>query len=249
MKYPLLKERDHLPAAGVMQKLLNRAGAEIPVDGLFGPVTLAALLKFQEERGLPPSGITDEATWAALAAGLDLPVVDAIDFWEPDLYAMDAAGLRRNLERLMPGAAACGSVEEAADALCAAHRNVFLLRVHGLNAAGPHPAVLPERIFRGTCRLRGLFGPYGCIHFLNCRTGRGAEGRRTIARIAEELGVPVSAGLHDQLTPRLEARRFEGWTATVTPHRQSLAEWCSSRPDFPEPPTGTEEPIADVSVC
>ena len=249
MNYPILKERDNLPAAGVLQKLLNRAGASLRVDGLFGPATLAALLQFQENQRLPQSGLVDEATWAALAAGVSLPILDCIDFWDPELYALEPEQLRRLARKNLPAAGDCGSVEELVEAICGRNRNVFLFRVHGLDMAQLHTAVPPERILRVTGRLRGIFGPYGCVHFLNCRTGRGADGRGTLARIAAELGVPASAGLHDQLAGGLEARRFEGWTVTVMPGKGTLAQWCDSRPEFVESHQPAIGPSEDVSVC
>jgi peptidoglycan hydrolase-like protein with peptidoglycan-binding domain len=40
----------------------------VPVDGMLGSSTAEALRSFQTARGLPPSGTTDPATWAAVLA-------------------------------------------------------------------------------------------------------------------------------------------------------------------------------------
>ena len=40
----------------------------VPVDGVLGTATAAALRDFQTARGLPPTGTTDAATWAQLLA-------------------------------------------------------------------------------------------------------------------------------------------------------------------------------------
>lgn len=37
-----------------------------PVDGIFGTVTRASLIAFQEQNGLPPTGTANEATWNLL---------------------------------------------------------------------------------------------------------------------------------------------------------------------------------------
>ena len=38
----------------------------VPVDGIFGSRTAAALREFQQEEGLPMTGVADRATWEAL---------------------------------------------------------------------------------------------------------------------------------------------------------------------------------------
>ena len=54
----------------------------IPVipDGIYGPETMAAVTSFQRNHGLPPTGVTDQRTWEAVAAE-----------YEPALIRRDAA--------------------------------------------------------------------------------------------------------------------------------------------------------------
>ncbi len=40
-------------------------------DGIYGPDTMAAVTLFQRQRGLPPTGITDQATWEAIVNAHD----------------------------------------------------------------------------------------------------------------------------------------------------------------------------------
>ena len=42
----------------------------VPVDGIFGPVTVEAVRAFQASRGLPSNGVADAATWSALVVPL-----------------------------------------------------------------------------------------------------------------------------------------------------------------------------------
>jgi chitosanase len=49
-----------------LQRAMARAGVVVRVDGDFGSRTEAALRRYQEERGLPVTGIGDDATRAAL---------------------------------------------------------------------------------------------------------------------------------------------------------------------------------------
>jgi hypothetical protein len=51
-----------------MQQHLVSADPSVPVDGSLGTQTLTALRNFQLARGIPPTGTTDAATWAAVLA-------------------------------------------------------------------------------------------------------------------------------------------------------------------------------------
>jgi len=51
---------------GVLQALLNRHGAKLVVDGIFGPLTEAAVKVFQKSHLIPADGIVGILTWAKL---------------------------------------------------------------------------------------------------------------------------------------------------------------------------------------
>ena len=51
-------------------------------DGIYGPETTAAVAKFQQLHGLPPTGITDQATWEAITREYE-PALVRIDQAEP----------------------------------------------------------------------------------------------------------------------------------------------------------------------
>lgn len=53
----------------LLQTLLNRAGYELAVDGIFGTMTRCSVKGFQSERGLQVDGIVGKQTWAALEGG------------------------------------------------------------------------------------------------------------------------------------------------------------------------------------
>ena len=62
MNYTYLQFGDRLPTVGILQKLLNRIGAKLNADGVFGPKTLAAVQQFQRSRHLKPEGIVGKDT-------------------------------------------------------------------------------------------------------------------------------------------------------------------------------------------
>lgn len=63
---PILKRGSRGEAARSLQTLLNAKGAEINVDGSFGPATDKALREFQESRDLEIDGSCGAETWTAL---------------------------------------------------------------------------------------------------------------------------------------------------------------------------------------
>ena len=83
MTRPTLERPSKDPAVEDLQRLLNRVGALLEVDGDFGPATERAVRDAQAEAGLPETGIADQATWDWLEArpepSPDLPT-EAVTF-------------------------------------------------------------------------------------------------------------------------------------------------------------------------
>ena len=63
---PTLTEGDTGPAVQTLQTRLNVWGANLTVDGDFGPATLAAVKAFQTQQNLTVDGIVGPQTWGAL---------------------------------------------------------------------------------------------------------------------------------------------------------------------------------------
>ncbi|GAP95676.1 peptidoglycan-binding domain-containing protein [Leptolyngbya sp. NIES-2104] len=57
---------DQGPRVSELQRQLNRLGYPVPVTGYFGTQTQQALASFQQAQGLPPTGVADRQTLAAL---------------------------------------------------------------------------------------------------------------------------------------------------------------------------------------
>jgi hypothetical protein len=64
--HPLLKRKSEGDMVVWAQEHLVAAGADLPVTGLFGRQTAAAVRAFKEAHGLPANGVIDTETWNAL---------------------------------------------------------------------------------------------------------------------------------------------------------------------------------------
>ena len=247
MNYVDLRLGDSLPTVGVLQLLLNGYGIRVAVDGTFGPRTLEGVKAFQSKNRLWPDGIVGERTWTRLTADVNLPIVDAVDVFDPTFATNDASYIRKVGGNVLLTGGECNGVEDVVRRVLQAGRNVFLLRFHGHGLPGiasissGEDALDPinradifasRRIMRILAPLRHLFGPYGSIQFIECQTGGGGAGHKLLGQLSQQLGVPVTGAVLDQPFGRTWSFRLMGPTRTSVPGHSSLRHWCQSLPPF-----------------
>ena len=254
MTYPLIRQGDKLPAVGVLQKLLNaRVASSLTPDGDFGPRTKAAVQEFQRTHTpLVPDGAVGINTWPRIKyLENNLNIVDCVDVFDPDLYALETQDIRRSGGNpLLMGGASNGVEQAITNILTSVPANsVFILRFHGHGAPGVagvsdgHGSIPGEHlssIHAGNWttiephvrRLRTIFGPYGCIQFMHCETGNGPQGRDILQKVAIATDVPATGGIRTQYGGGLRTFRFEGPTYTAFPSGD-LQSWSRARPEFP----------------
>jgi peptidoglycan hydrolase-like protein with peptidoglycan-binding domain len=74
--WPQVQIGDSGDAVKQAQRGLRRTpNTSLVVDGQFGPLTEAATKEFQQQVGLPVTGIVDEATWTKLPNGSPMPAL------------------------------------------------------------------------------------------------------------------------------------------------------------------------------
>ena len=64
--YPLVRKGDRDHPVRTLQDLLRQHGHTVAVDGIFGPLTDAAVRAFQQAKHLAVDGIVGPKTWGAL---------------------------------------------------------------------------------------------------------------------------------------------------------------------------------------
>ncbi len=259
--FPGLKLGDQLPAVGVMQRLLVRSGEEARIDCEFGAGTKAALERFQTKSGLTPTGKTDPWTWHKLLAGESLPILDVVDIFDGTSYQGEVVQLQRHGAAPIVLGGMCNGLEQAMNMVLAnAPQGLFMLRFHGhgfpggagvsagrwdLTGGRQRDAVTTQELEDDYdtqyqyARLRGLFGPYGCIQFMHCNTARGTTGQRFLDAMTGLASVPVSAGIDTQYSggSNWATWFFEGPTRTRVPGGRSMKSWARSRPAFTTAPS------------
>jgi len=122
------------PRVALVQILLNRAGADLVVDGICGPKTRAAAAAFQKSNGIrDPDAILGPITWGELPTGNNTEVVDVVDVGDPSLEGSAAAQVRRAGGDPITLGLMCGGVEQmVALVMTKAKRGtIALLRITG----------------------------------------------------------------------------------------------------------------------
>lgn len=249
MSYAVAEYGNVLPIVAVTQVLLVRAGESVKPDGHFGPRTLEAVKQFQRSRDRVPPLVADGkvsvATWPQLVdREPGFQVLDCIDVGDPSLYQLEVQHATHNGGNPLVIGGMCNGVEQAVTLICAsaAAGTVGLLRFHGhgnsggagLGAGtwdlGENASIIRDSSAAQFQRLRPLFSRYGCIQFMHCSTGRGAQGTRMLQAIANATGVPASAALNTQYGGGSTTLRYEGPTKTAIPGGATLKSWAAALP-------------------
>ena len=66
LPFPLVRQGDQNHPVKTLQYLLRARGHSVAVDGIFGPLTEAAVRALQQQKGLAVDGIVGPNTWSAL---------------------------------------------------------------------------------------------------------------------------------------------------------------------------------------
>lgn len=244
-----VRRGDILPAVGIIQMLLNRAGASLTLDGNFGQHTEDAVKAFQRQRSISPTGQVNGGLFDRMDAGSELSILDSVDVTDPNLATMEVADITRAGGRVVSRAGMSNGVGQAIQDIISQGSGVFLLRMHGHGAPGnigmsdgrgvpgyhrtDFDSSTIGQVEAELRRMRSVFGPHGCVQLMACDTGQGPNGRNLLRRLANIWNVPVSAGIQTQFAGGLaKSIRFEGPTVTECPGGKTLRQWLAGLPAF-----------------
>ncbi len=122
----------------------NRYGKIIP-DGIYGSQTVSAVKRFQDQNGLPATGITDQKTWEALVEAYQVALVE-LSLPEPVQVLLDPGQV------IQPGQQ--GSVVAFAQVMLGVlARNYHCLNTPEVTGILDMPTRQALRIFQGLCGL------------------------------------------------------------------------------------------------
>jgi hypothetical protein len=108
LRYPQLGTRSKGDPVVWAQEHLWAAGYQVPIDGGYGSVTRQAVLSFQAARGLPQTGVVDDATWTALLRNTPVSVQ-----WVAAGKRVRAVVARAGRQVVAPAPASAGLPERA----------------------------------------------------------------------------------------------------------------------------------------
>ncbi|MBA3713499.1 MAG: peptidoglycan-binding protein [Pyrinomonadaceae bacterium] len=236
------------PVVTTLQILLrrHRPHAQIKSDGQFGSKTKGAAVGFQNQHGLDPDGIVGRFTWTQAMSVSNLLTIDVVDGTDPSLVALEAADIVAAGGDPIVVFGMSGGVDFVMNQIAGRARgpeSIALLRFHGhgnrgqqnltggdLNGA-PHLASVSDGNFnqvQGSLqRISRLFIAFGCVQLLGCSVGGGPKGASLVQKLANVWGVPVTAGIFDQLGGGGNTFKFEGPTVTGFPGGGNLSTWSS----------------------
>jgi N-acetylmuramoyl-L-alanine amidase len=218
-----------------LQRRLTLAG--FPPDhiepGRFCSATVTTLCAFQSARGLKPSGVCDQATWAALVeAGWQLGD-RMLYLTSPNLRGDDVSTLQARLcklgfdagrvdgifgphtaRALMEFQRNCGL---AGDGICGAETVRLLERLGRQSGDGPGVSAVREQEFvrglRGLCNCRVVVGQFGGLSSLTRALSRIVRAHGSQVLVVDEPDALAQA----QAANRFKAHVYLGFDAQLDP--------------------------------
>lgn len=161
----------------VLQRALNDTGENLVVDGIFGPVTEAAVLRFQVSQGLVATGHADPGTLSVLRS------------WDMVPGSIENADLAEAAYRLRVDLAAIGAivaVESRGRGFLPSGRPVILFERHILRRRLRAHGVLSDRV-------SDLMAAHP--NLVNSRTGGYYGGEREWGRMEQAMSIHREAAI------------------------------------------------------
>jgi hypothetical protein len=251
-----IAQGDANPKVVGLQILLNQRGANLNVDGIFGPKTRKAVVAFQSSRGLDMDGIVGKDALPRLLECTGLSVVDAVDITEESDLPNEPVEIKKAGGNPLLTGGMCNGVQAVVNEIrqeATGPSSILLLRFHGHGHAGSMglakgkggwtdqsgnkvyvgpeemSQIAVENIARLSPVLRTLapyFVLFGSVELHGCHTGQGAAGSSLLTTLANLWGVPVSAGKNVQYGGAGQTFTFEGPVVTVYPNFADLRSWA-----------------------
>ena len=244
----LVKKGDHGPRVVMVQGLLRATGNPVVIDGSFGPMTEAAVIRYKATLpGATPGGQIDLETWRVIERTTGYRIINVVD-------AEDAAQRQRVMSGLTRAGAEAIIMYGMSNAVTQAIGEVIdraggsgtlaMIRFYSHGGPGaqgvamghdgsmlPHLAGISLQHFEMMRaqfqRLNDVLTVWGCVDLMGCSVGSGQAGRSLLHKIADSAGRPAEAGIQVQYSQDVgyTVFNFEGPIREAYPGHRSRAGW------------------------
>lgn len=246
----LIKSGNTGPRVIMIQGILRELGADLSIDGSFGPKTAEAVRAFQRRSDirLTADGQVGISTWQAIERITGYRVINIVDAEDPAQRERVTAGLNRAGARdvitmwgqcnaiasavgqaldLAGASGVCAMVRfyshggEGAQNVAAGHDGTMFEHQAGFTAA-----MMPQ--LSGTfSQLGDILAAFGCVDLMGCSVGGGTNGALLMQRMADSVRRPAEGGTKTQYSQNegYIPFNFEGRVRVAYPGGVSAREW------------------------
>lgn len=245
----LVKRGDVGPRVIMVQGILRATGNPVSMDGSFGPITEAAVIRYKATLpGATSGGQIDLETWRAITLSTGYRIINVVDAEDAAQRQRVMSGLTRAgaeaiimygmsnavaqaISEVIERAGASGMVAmvrfyshggPGAQGVAMGHDGSMLDHLAGMSAQ--HFAAMRAQFQR----LNDILAPFGCVDLMGCSVGSGETGKTLLRNVADAAGRPAEAGIQLQYSQDegYKVFNFEGPIRQIYPGHRTRAGWA-----------------------
>src|SRR4051794_20685298 len=199
------------PRVIMIQGILKTVGQAVAIDGIFGPMTEAAVIRYKATLpGATPGGAIDLETWRVIERSSGYRIINIVDAEDPAQRQRVMSGLTRaGAEAIIMYGMSNAVAQAISEVINRAGASGVLAMVRFYSHGGPgaqgvgmgtdggmlqHMSGVSSQHFPAMRaefqRLNDVLAPFGCVDMMGCSVGSGTPGRTLLHNVADAVGRP-----------------------------------------------------------